>query len=146
MSQAGNDRTAQPFTLRQRRGLLVLCATMLIAVVVGLAMNRSYIDDPIPAEGARHLELQDRIDPNEADAPLLAALPALGERRALDIVEFRERALQREPGRVVYQRIEDLMQIRGIGTAIIEQLRPFLRFPQAGATNTSQAAEPGAVR
>lgn len=110
---------------------MVVCALLTVCVAIGLLRNRSFVDDPIPNEAIRYLELQDRIDPNTADAALLAALPALGERRASDIVEFRERSRRRDPDRVVYRRIEDLMQIRGIGAAIIEQLRPYLHFPQA---------------
>lgn len=135
MSQLEDDR-ARPFTLRQRRGLGVFCMLLTGAVAIGLLRNRSFIDDPIPNQAERYLELQDRVDPNEADVALLAALPALGERRASDIVEFRERSRRSGPNGIPFRRIEDLMQVRGIGTAIVEQLRPFLRFPEP----TSQPA------
>lgn len=62
---------------------------------------------------------------------MLAALPALGERRALDIVAFREKIRAAAPGRIVFEKPEDLMQVRGIGTAIVEQVRPFLRLDHA---------------
>lgn len=126
-----DSELARPFTLRQRRGLLVLCGVMVVVVVIGLLRNRSFVDDPIPNQAERYLELQDKVDPNEADVALLAALPALGERRAADIVAFREKQRQVTPGSDVFRRPEDLMQIRGIGGAIVDQLRPYLRFPDA---------------
>ncbi len=109
---------------------MVFCAILIVLTVIGLLRNRSFVDDPIPNQAERYLELQDRIDPNTADASLLAALPALGERRALDIVEFREKMQQGDPTRVVYQKLDDLMQVKGLGVAITRQLQPFLRFPE----------------
>lgn len=131
MSDPDPDLRPRPFTLRQRRGLLLLCGAMLVCVFIGLLLNRSFVDDPIPNRAERYLELQDKIDPNDADVALLAALPALGERRAADIVAFREKQRETTPGRAVFRRPEDLMQIRGIGGAIVDQVRPYLRFPEA---------------
>lgn len=133
MSQS-DDSIARPFTIRQRRGVIVFCAILIVLTAIGLLKNRSFVDDPIPNQAERYLELQDRIDPNTADAPLLAALPALGERRALDIVEFRERIQQGDPNRLVYRTLDDLMQVKGLGIAITRQLQPFLRFPESATT------------
>lgn len=130
-----SDRhTFVPFTLRQRRGLIALLILFLCAIAIGLLRNRSFVADPIPNEAMRYLELQDRIDPNEADVALLAALPALGERRAQDIVNFRESRRVADPKRIVFREPNDLLQIRGIGGGILAQVRPFLRFPDSPTT------------
>ena len=130
-----DDSIAKPFTMRQRRGAMVFCAILIVITAIGLLSNRSFVDDPIPNQAERYLELQDRIDPNTADASLLAALPALGERRALDIVEFREKMQQGDPNRVVFRKLDDLMQIKGLGIAITRQLQPYLRFPESATTH-----------
>jgi hypothetical protein len=129
------DSIAKPFTTRQRRGLIAFCVLMLAISVLSLVQRRSLVPDPLPAEGVRAAELQDWLDPNTASIEEFAALPALGERRAMEIVEFRERASRRDP--LVFRKPQDLMQVRGIGAAIVEQIRPFLRFP--GIPTTSPA-------
>ena len=74
-----------------------------------------------------------RIDPNVADWPAWAALPLIGEKRAKEIVAFRENWLVEHPGEVPFERLEDLMRIKGIGRATIATLEPYLMFPQTPA-------------
>lgn len=101
---------------------------------MALVLSQAHIPDPLPPAGHQFEELEDRIDPNTADASLLAALPALGEKRAAEIVMFRERAKNQDPNHIAFQEPKDLMQVRGIGPAIVQQISPFLRFSAAPAT------------
>jgi hypothetical protein len=130
----GDSRQAEPawtWTRPQRRvlvlGLLVLCP----ALALRYACNRAYVPDPPPAQGPRYDEVADKIDPNTADVASLAALPMIGDKRAQDIVNYRERRKASEPGRVVFTRPEDFLPIRGFGRASVETLRPYLLFPPA---------------
>jgi competence ComEA-like helix-hairpin-helix protein len=72
-----------------------------------------------------------RINPNTADASLLMTLPNIGPARAAAIVEFRQ---QQKPGAVVFQRVEDLQAVKGIGPKMSEGLRPWLDFETRFAT------------
>ena len=92
-------------------------------------LNPMYVSDPQPRDPPRAIELADRIDPNTADAATLAALPMIGEKRARDIVGYRERFLKDNPGKVAFQRPQDLYRIRGFGVAIVAQIQPYLLFP-----------------
>ena len=56
------------------------------------------------------------IDLNTADAVTLTSLPGIGEVRAQSIVTHRER-------NGPFTRIEDLMEISGIGSATVEAIR-----------------------
>lgn len=72
------------------------------------------------------------LDPNHARWFELGHLPGIGETLARRVVIFREqRRTIRRQGLPVFNRPNDLTQIRGIGQKTIRRLRPFLRFPDA---------------
>lgn len=60
----------------------------------------------------------ERIDINSADAYDLQRLPGIGEKRALDIIAWRE-----EHG--PFQSVDGLEQVSGIGPGILEGLREY---------------------
>lgn len=61
------------------------------------------------------------LDPNTASAAELEALPGIGPVLARRIVEHR-----RAHGR--FERLEDLLEVQGIGPRMLERLRPLLRL------------------
>ncbi|MDR7465060.1 MAG: helix-hairpin-helix domain-containing protein [Armatimonadota bacterium] len=61
------------------------------------------------------------LDPNTASAAELEALPGIGPVLARRIVEHR-----RAHGR--FERLEDLLEVEGIGPRMLERLRPLLRL------------------
>ena len=120
------------WTLGQRRALTFLLAIFLAVLWGRFACNRRYVADPQPLTADRADELATRVDPNSADWETLAAIPTLGEKRAREIVAYREK--NRVPGRdtVVFHELDDLMRVRGIGRATAENLKPYLVFPPPG--------------
>ncbi len=70
----------------------------------------------------------ERINPNEAPVASLMRLPQIGAARARAIVAHRERAGTEKGRGPVFKKADDLRQIKGIGPAIVEGLRPWLRF------------------
>jgi len=129
------------WTPRHRGVLAGFVGVLSIVLAIRLWLHRAYISDPQPIQSARHDELADRIDPNTAPWQELAVLPQLGEKRAKEIVAYRERYIADHPGGVAFKRAEDLSAIRGIGAATLETLRPHLMFPHAAATTTTGAAD-----
>ena len=61
----------------------------------------------------------ERIDVNTADVYDLQRLPGIGEKRALDIIAWRE-----EHGS--FRMVDELTEIPGIGPGILENLRPYV--------------------
>jgi hypothetical protein len=114
------------FSDRHRRALVVLLTALLGYGLVQLARNPSHVDDPQPIAAARALELADRIDPNTADVPTLAALPGVGLKRAAEIVRFRDEFVRSNPGEKAFRRPQDLLKIKGFGYAMMSQLSPYL--------------------
>jgi len=135
-------QTPVGWTAPQRGVLMALLAAMLVWLVIRLLLNPVYISDPQPAWPARASELEDRIDPNVADWQTLAALPVIGEKRARQIVAFREQYLAGNPGRRPFQQPQDLLRIKGIGPAMLTQIEPYLNF----AATTQPASPPASSR
>ncbi len=59
------------------------------------------------------------IELNSATVEQLMALPGIGHKRALDIIQERERRQYRKPS--------DLLRVRGIGRQIYRRVRRFVR-------------------
>jgi len=79
---------------------------------------------PAPGQPAAASLLFGRLlDLNRATAADLAALPAIGPTRAASIVE--ERAAR--GGR--FDRVDDLLDVPGIGARTLDRVRPFLDVP-----------------
>lgn len=134
------DRFGSPWTARQRSVLVVLLLGLLIYGSLRLYFNRIYVSDPQSAESARASELADKIDPNIADADTLAVLPLIGPKRAADMVAYREQFMKQHPDGVAFKSLNDLMRVKGIGFATIEQLAPYLSFSLAKQIPTTQTA------
>ena len=113
----------------QRGVLIAFVLTFSLALLIRLAVNRHYVSDPPPAESTRYDQLIDRLDPNVASWQELAVLPQLGEKRAKEIVAYREQFRADRRGDVAFRKPEDLLVIRGIGVAMLTTLRPYLTFP-----------------
>ena len=137
---AGTPKSSAEFgwSLPQRRALIVLLSVLLAALSARYACNRRYVSDPQPTQPARYNELASRLDPNTATWQELAAIPSLGEKRAKDIVAFRERALQTDPSRTVFRSPADLTQIKGIGISTAQNIQPYLVFPPLNRPTTSR--------
>jgi competence protein ComEA len=120
---AGRDAT-----LRAAQSVAFLVAVgVCLALSLGLAagtLRRSHTTATVP--------LQERVNPNEAPAASLMRLPQVGAARARAIVTHRERAGPQAGRPPAFRTADDLQQIKGIGPAIVEDLRPWLQFDNPG--------------
>jgi len=119
----------QHWSAPQRGVIIGLLCLILLYVLVRLIINPTYVSDPQPQTPPRFAELEDRIDPNTADASTLAALPQIGEKRARDIVAYRDQFVADHPGQLAFTKPEDFYRIRGFGAAMVSLMEPYLIFP-----------------
>jgi hypothetical protein len=70
----------------------------------------------------------ERVNPNEAPVASLMRLPQIGAARARAIVAHRQRLGPRAGGPPAFKTADDLRQIKGIGPAIVADVRPWLQF------------------
>ena len=139
----GTPKSSAEFgwSLSQRRALIVLLSVLLAGLAIRYACNPVYVSDPQPAQPARSNELASRLDPNTATWQELAAIPSLGEKRAKDMVAFRDRAHQTDPGMIVFRSPADLLRVKGIGKSTALNIQPYLIFPAAERPTTLRERE-----
>jgi DNA uptake protein ComE-like DNA-binding protein len=120
---------AELWTFRQRRVVAGLIVVILIVVAARWWNRPQFVPDPPETSGLRSAELLNRIDPNVADWRRLSVLPGIGERRARTIIAYRSAFEAAHPGRLAFEHAEDLANVKGIGPATVENLKPLLIFP-----------------
>lgn len=116
---------------------MVVLAGVLLLAAVRYLRNPAYIPNPPPPVAPLADDLMDRIDPNTADWQTFAALPAIGEKRAREIVAYRDQMRATKHHNIVFRQAEDLAQVKGIGPSIITTLRPYLVFPLVDTGTTA---------
>lgn len=102
--------------MRRAFVLTAVCAGFLVLPLHGPALagpGVPLLQAPEPAQ-------QETVELNTASAAELRTLPGVGERTAERIIEYRE-----EHGG--FEKIEDLMNVRGIGERTFLRLRPLVR-------------------
>ena len=123
------------WTLSQRRVVLGIVVVLLAFLAIEYHLNPSQISDPQPPQGSRYEELQDRLDPNTADAAALAAIPQLGEKKAQQIVDYRDDFVKSHHGQPAFIEPRDLLKIKGIGVSTMNNMQQYLAFPSQPAAS-----------
>ena len=118
------DVFAEPFRPKlYPLSLGVLITTAVLATV--LLQRPTNVAVPQATDGDRAIEATVHLDPNTATRPQLMLLPQVGPSTADAIISYRE-TVDAPPA---YRALKDLTRVKGIGTATIEKLEPFLTFP-----------------
>lgn len=76
----------------------------------------------------RQIQLEDRINPNDAPASSLLRLPDIGLARAEAIVAYRENLGEKEGNGPAFQDVNDLQKVRGIGPRTAQDICQWLKF------------------
>lgn len=87
------------------------------AVACALALGVAMAAAPILAGGDSRLT--GTVNVNTATAEELQLLPGIGEARARAVIEARKR-------RGGFERVDDLLEVKGIGETSLEQMRPYV--------------------
>lgn len=78
--------------------------------------------------GKTKIELESRINPNDAPIESLVRLPGLGQGRAGAIVVYRENLDEKTCGSPAFQNRDDLQKVKGIGPKTVRNIREMLKF------------------
>lgn len=87
------------------------------AAACALALIPLLAAAPALAGGEPHVS--GTVNVNTATAEQLQLLPGIGEARAQAVIEARKR-------RGGFEKVEDLLEVKGIGETSLEQLRPYV--------------------
>lgn len=123
------------WTRRQRIGLGVLLA-MLFAILTYQYIRRpANLDDPSVVVDGQSVSLPRQINPNTATLQELARIPHIGDTLATKIIAYRDARVPIATGGVVFRQVSDLDKVPGIGKKVLEQIAPFLEFPETPASD-----------
>ena len=103
---------------RARRARIAKTGNLARAVLAGLA---SLLLAAQVVTGAEGPALRGVVNVNTATIVELQLLPGVGEARAAAIISTRK-------SRGGFKSVEELVEVRGIGDALLENLRPFVRL------------------
>jgi len=110
---------------KERLAGFIVLATLLLGIIAGL-IDRNDKDIHVPngadscaSFGESEIDSYLRIDLNKASAGELMALPGIGEKRAQAVVAWRD-------AHGPFHCVDDLDDVRGIGPATLDRLRPFV--------------------
>lgn len=78
--------------------------------------------------GCYDIELENRINPNDAPIESLVRLPGLGTGRAGAIVAYRENFNENDAGSPAFQNCDDLLKVKGIGPKTVQNISGLLKF------------------
>jgi competence ComEA-like helix-hairpin-helix protein len=74
------------------------------------------------------IELERRINPNNAPIASLVRLPGIGIGRAGAIVAYRKNFSRLQPDGQTFQNSDDLQQVKGIGPKTVKNISQWLKF------------------
>jgi len=74
------------------------------------------------------VELESRINPNDAPIASLVRLPGIGISRAGAIAAYRENFSSQQPNRQAFQNSDDLQEVKGIGPKTVQNIGQWLKF------------------
>ena len=78
--------------------------------------------------GRCEIELENRINPNDAPIESLIRLPGLGIGRAGAIVAYRENFNEKKASSPAFQNCDDLQKVKGIGPKTAQNISELLEF------------------
>jgi competence protein ComEA len=93
-----------------------------MAVVLGFCFT--FISD----SGGAAIELESKLNPNDAPEAALMMLPGVGPARAQAIISYREQFRQNGSGDLPFQNCGDLDNVKGIGPATVSNMCEHLKF------------------
>jgi competence ComEA-like helix-hairpin-helix protein len=79
-------------------------------------------------KGPRGIELDERINPNDAAIASMIRLPGIGVARAEAIVAWRENFVREDGNSRAFRSSEDLQKVRGIGPKTAQDISEWLKF------------------
>ena len=99
-----------------------------ISVCLAVCCSFGFISNLEKDLGRYEIELEGRINPNDAPIESLVRLPGLGIGRAGAIVAYRENVNENMASSPAFQNCDDLQKVKGIGPKTVQNVSEWLKF------------------
>lgn len=113
---------------RQKR---IQSFAFVISVCVAVCFSCGFVSNLVrfgTAFSGCEIELESRINPNDAPIASLVRLPGIGVGRAGAIVAYRENFSEKESSSPAFRNCDDLQKVRGIGPKTAQNISQWLKF------------------
>ncbi len=104
----------------------VISIAVAVCFSVGFATS-SLVRLGLPFDGYK-IELNERINPNDASPASLVRLPGIGVSRAAAIVAYRENFSEQNGNKPAFKNCDDLQKVKGIGPKTAQNISQWLKF------------------
>jgi len=99
-----------------------------ISVCLAVCFAFVFISNLERSSGQCEIELEGRINPNDAPVESLVRLPGMGPGRAGAIIIYRQNINGENAGKPAFQNCDDLQKVKGIGPKTVQNICQWLKF------------------
>ena len=110
---------------RQKR---IQSFAFVISIVVAVCFSWGFVENLAAPEQSYKIELDEKINPNNAPVASLVRLPGIGISRAEAIVAYREEFNKKSKNGLAFQSCNDLQKVKGIGPKTVQNISQWLKF------------------
>jgi len=99
-----------------------------ISVCAAVCFSLGFVSEFVRSGQSCEVELESRINPNNAPIASLVRLPGIGVSRAGAIVAYRENFGGKDGGNPAFRSCNDLQKVKGIGPKTAQDISQWLTF------------------
>jgi len=99
-----------------------------ISVCLAACFSFGFISNLEKDSGRCEIELEGRINPNDAPIESLVRLPGLGTGRAGAMIAYRENFIRKNTASQTFQNCNDLQKVKGIGPKTAQNISQWMKF------------------
>ena len=119
---------ATQYNMREAGQKRIQSFAFVISVCVAICVSLGFVSEFAGDGQACEIELESRINPNDASIASLVRLPGIGVGRAGAIVAYRENFNGEDGESPAFRDCNDLQKVRGIGPKTVQNISEWLKF------------------
>jgi len=112
----------------QSGGERIQSVAFVISICLCAVLCAVFLADFSDGSPAGGIELESRINPNDAPISSLVRLPGIGAAKAAAIVAYRDAYRPEQPEGRAFSDCDDLQKVKGIGPKTAENICEWLKF------------------
>lgn len=114
--------------MREARQKSIQSFAFVISVCAAVCFSLYYVSEFVRSSQSCEIELEGRINPNDASVVSLVRLPGIGVSRAGAIVAYRENFGGKDGGNPAFRSYNDLQKVKGIGPKTVQNISEWLKL------------------